>query len=177
VNRRHTNTDGKRMGHALSLRLYPDPVLRRVCEPVERFNKELSDVLEEMVSLMRSNHGIGLAAPQVGIAQRLFIVEINGHSVRLVNPAIVGRSGRDRMIEGCLSLPGVQADIERADQVEVRGYDVRGRKQRHCVQGLWARVMQHELDHLDGVLICDYSDHSPSEQVVATETLATRVRE
>jgi peptide deformylase len=148
------------VAHPLSLRFHPDPVLRDACHPVERFDSRLSGVLDEMLTLMRIHNGIGLAAPQVGITQRLFVAEIHGRSVSLVNPVIIGRSGSDRMTEGCLSLPGVQVEVERNRQVEVQGYDAQGRKQRHCVEGLWARVMQHEIDHLDGVLICDKAPRS-----------------
>jgi peptide deformylase len=116
----------------------------------------LSDVLADMLELMLAHEGIGLAAPQVGITQRLFVAEIHGRSMCLVNPVIVARCGSDRMTEGCLSLPGVYVDVQRDGQIEVQGFDAQGRKQRHCVEGLWARVVQHEIDHLDGVLICDH---------------------
>jgi peptide deformylase len=142
-------------GPGLQLRLYPDAGLRTICDPIERFDSWLLDLLADMLALMRAHEGIGLAAPQVGIAQRLFVAEIHGRSVCLVNPEVAARAGSDRMLEGCLSLPGVQVDIERDRQVEVQGYDAYGRRRKHCVQGLWARVVQHEIDHLNGVLICD----------------------
>ncbi len=143
------------MVRPLSLRLYPDPLLRGLCCPVERFDSWLSDVLDEMLALMRVHGGIGLAAPQVGITQRLFVAEVEGYSLCLVNPEITARSGSDRMAEGCLSLPGIHVDVQRDRQIEVQGFDAQGRKRRHRVEGLSARVMQHEMDHLDGVLICD----------------------
>lgn len=147
-------------GPGLQLRLYPDAALRTICNPIERFDSWLLDLLADMLALMRAHEGIGLAAPQVGIAQRLFVAEIRGRSVCLVNPEIAACAGADRMLEGCLSLPGVQVDIERDRQVEVQGYDAYGRRRRHCVQGLWARVVQHEIDHLNGVLICDKTHQS-----------------
>jgi len=140
----------------LSLKLYPDPLLRDRCHPVERFDSWLSDVLEEMLVLMRVHEGIGMAAPQVGITRRLFVAEIRGQSVCLVNPVITVRSGVDLRDEGCLSLPGLYVDVERNWQIEVQGFDVQGCRQKHRVEGLWARVMQHEIDHLDGILICDH---------------------
>jgi peptide deformylase len=145
----------------LSLRIHPDPVLREACRPVERFDSCLSDILEEMLTFMRSHEGIGLAGPQVGIAQRLFVAEIQGCSVCLTNPLITAHSGSDRMTEGCLSLPGVHVDVQRDRQIEVQGFDAQGRKQDYRVEGLWARVIQHEIDHLDGVLICDKVHRSP----------------
>jgi peptide deformylase len=141
---------------ALNLRLHPDPVLRTVCYPMERFDQWLSDVVDEMLSLMRIHDGIGLAAPQVGITKRFFVAQIGRRSICLANPVLVSSQGSDQMTEGCLSLPGVQVNIERNLQIEVQGFDVHGRAQRHRVDGLWARVMQHEMDHLDGVLISDH---------------------
>ena len=143
-------------GRPLSLRLYPDSVLRSTCHPIEDFDGWLSDVVDEMLALMRIHSGIGLAAPQVGITQRFFVAEINGRSVCLVNPVLVTRQGWGRMTEGCLSLPGIDVNVQRNLQIEVQGFDVHGCTQRYHVEGLWARVMQHEIDHLDGILICDY---------------------
>jgi peptide deformylase len=144
------------MVRPLSLRFYPDPLLRGLCFPVGRFDSWLSDLLADMLELMRAHEGVGLAAPQVGITKRLFVAEIQGCSMCLVNPVITARSGSDRMDEGCLSLPGVSVDVQRDWQIEVQGFDAQGRRQTHRVEGLWARVMQHEIDHLDGVLICDH---------------------
>jgi peptide deformylase len=143
-------------GRPLSLKLYPDSALRSVCHAVETFDGWLSDVVNEMLALMRIHNGIGLAAPQVDIAQRFFAAEINGQSLCLVNPVLVARRGRGRMTEGCLSLPGVDVNIQRNSQIEVQGFDVHGCTQRYHVEGLWARVVQHEIDHLDVILICDY---------------------
>lgn len=143
-------------GRPLSLRLYPDPVLRSVCCPVEHFDEWLADVVEEMLGLMQLHGGIGLAAPQVGITQRLFVAEINRRSLCLINPVLVGRGVSDRMTEGCLSLPDVEVNVERNLQIEVQGFNTRGQGQRLKLSGLWARVVQHEMDHLDGVLICDH---------------------
>ncbi len=143
------------VGPGLHLRFYPDAALRTMCHPIDRFDTWLADVLDEMLALMRTAGGIGLAGPQVGILQRLFVAEIGGQAVCLVNPVIAARCGCDRMDEGCLSLPGVYVDIQRDWQIEVQGFDAQGHKRTCCVEGLWARVMQHEIDHLDGILICD----------------------
>ena len=142
----------------LSLRLYPDSVLRTQCEPVDRFDAWLADVFDEMLALMRNHNGIGLAGPQAGLTKRLFVAEVEGQTLCVANPVIHVRGGQDRMVEGCLSLPGMQVEVDRALQVEVHGYDMQGMRQEHHVQGLWARVMQHEIDHLDGILICDHPE-------------------
>lgn len=146
----------------LVLHVYPDSILRAQCEPVERFDGDLEDRTQGMLELMRGHKGIGLAGPQAGVAQRLFVAEWQGVTLCLVNPVIVERSGRDRMSEGCLSLPGMSVRIERDLEVKVQGYDIRGNRQAYRLEGLWARVVQHEVDHLDGILICDH--HPPKEQ-------------
>jgi peptide deformylase len=155
--------DRSRMGvpHAivarpLSLRIHPDPVLRSVCHPVEQFDNWLTDVLDEMLALMRVHQGIGLAAPQVGISRRFFVAQIGRQSIAMINPMIVSRSGSGHRAEGCLSLPGASIEVRRVLQIEVEGFDPRGRRQRHSLEGMWARVAQHEIDHLDGILICDH---------------------
>lgn len=145
----------------LSLRIYPDSVLRQVCKPVERSDRWLTDVLDEMLVLMRASNGIGLAGPQVGITQRLLVSEINGQTICLVNPVITSRTGQAEMVEGCLTLPGIQVNVGRNQEIKVRGYDSQGRKQKHRLRGLWARVIQHEIDHLGGILICDRGDPMP----------------
>ena len=106
---------------------------------------------------MCANNGIGLAGPQVGITQKLFVSRIHSQTLCLVNPVIMSRAGCASMVEGCLSLPGAQVNIERHHEIDVQGYDSGGRKQTCRVRGLWARVVQHEIDHLDGILIIDYS--------------------
>ena len=156
--RTRTDSSGPVVSPPLTLRLHPDPVLRGVCHPVEHFDTGLSNVVDEMLTLMQRSGGIGLAAPQVGIAMRFFVAQIGRRSLCLVNPAIVTRDGSAHMTEGCLSLPGVDVNVTRNAQIEVQGFDVRGRSQNHRLEGLWARVIQHEIDHLDGILICDYQN-------------------
>ncbi len=142
-------------GEPLALRRHPDPVLRTPCEPVDCFDSWLAGLCEEMLALMRLHQGIGLAGPQVGLLKRVLVAEVQGRTLCLANPVIRTHAGRTRMVEGCLSLPGIHAELDRALHVEVRGYDPHGKVQEFAVQGLWARVMQHEIDHLDGVLLLD----------------------
>jgi peptide deformylase len=144
--------------HRLSLSIFPDAVLREICAPVERFDSELEDLVHEMLVLMRANSGIGLAAPQVGIGKRLFVCELEGRSLCLINPQVKRSKGTAEMIEGCLSLPGVQVKVARNKKLLLRGYDLQGRRTPFKLSGLWARVAQHEVDHLNGVLICDYGE-------------------
>jgi len=148
----------------LSLKIFPDEVLRQVCKPVEKFNAELRDLMREMFVLMRVKEGIGLAAPQVGITKRLFVCEIENESIGLINPDIIHADSQSEMIEGCLSLPDVQVNVTRNDQIIVVGFDIRGRKMQYELTGLWARVVQHEMDHLKGVLICDHGENVHTEK-------------
>jgi peptide deformylase len=141
--------------HKLNLRIFPDEILRRTCAPVEDFNGELRDIFHEMLVLMRANNGIGLAGPQAGIPSRLFVCEIEDQVLCLANPVITIVEGESRMLEGCLSLPGIQVDVLRHEHILVKGQDISGKEKKFSMTGLWARVTQHETDHLDGILISD----------------------
>jgi peptide deformylase len=147
----------------LSLRLYPDSVLRQPCAPVERFDSTLRDLLAEMRSLMLANNGVGLAGPQVGITQQLLIGEIEGSYLAVVNPILLPGLATDEKIEGCLSLPGVQVNVARPARVHVVGFDPRGKRIEWDADSLWARVIQHETDHLHGVLILDHGPRLAEE--------------
>jgi len=140
----------------LSLVLYPDAVLRAVCEPVETFDGALRDVADEMLALMCQHQGIGLAAPQVGLRQRLFVCGIGERCFALANMRVGDSADPHDFVEGCLSLPGVQVSVRRPERIRITGYDLWGRRRSFGATGLWARVIQHELDHLNGVLICDH---------------------
>jgi peptide deformylase len=142
--------------HRLSLVLYPDTILRTVCQPVESFDSTLRDVADEMLELMRHHSGIGLAAPQVGMRHHLFVCQIERHPLALTNMEVKDATEPRNFVESCLSLPGVQVNVRRPERIRVTGYDLRGNRQSFGATGLWARVIQHELDHLNGVLICDY---------------------
>ncbi len=140
------------------VRMLGDPILKTKARPVERFDDELRDEVARMAILMHDALGIGLAAPQVGISHRVLVyrVEPDSPTVALVNPEIEW-SSRDEEIseEGCLSLPFVHVDVERPVAVLVRARDERGGELVIEATGLEARVIQHEIDHLDGILILD----------------------
>ncbi len=147
----------------LRLARYPDAILRALCEPVERFDSTLRDMAEEMMALMHRYRGIGLAAPQVGLRHRLIVCGIEGQRFALTNFEVREAAEPRDLVEGCLSLPGVQVNVRRPERIRVTGYDVQGQRRSFGATGLWARVIQHELDHLNGVLICDYH-HPPDEK-------------
>ena len=140
------------------IRQYPDPVLRMQAREVESFDDDLASLVERMRHLLRDANGIGLAATQVGVLRRvfLFLPDPEQDAVALVNPRIVERSDeRVSDDEGCLSLQGVVVPVERDERVTVEASDSEGNEVSFELEGLPARIAQHELDHLDGVLILD----------------------
>jgi len=157
------------------IRQYPDPVLRMQAKPVEEFDDELRRLIERMKSLMVEANGVGLAATQVGVLRRLFVLSRGDDDVTaIVNPEIVSRSEETETDdEGCLSLQGVAAPVERASSVRLEGLDEAGRQVGYDLEGAPARTAQHELDHLDGVLILDRT--TPEARREALGTLRPRV--
>ena len=140
------------------IRQYPDAALRMRARPVESFDDDLARLVERMTRLMRDANGVGLAATQVGILRQLFVFQADAESEpqAIVNPQIVERSEETKTDEeGCLSLQGVRVPVERALRVIVDGRDSEGEPVRLELDELAARAVQHELDHLDGVLILD----------------------
>jgi peptide deformylase len=139
---------------------YGDPALRRRAAPVGEVTADVRATIADMTETMYDEVGIGLAAPQVGISLRLIVVaDEEGRGVQaLLNPAIVDRGGEATGEEGCLSIPGVFAPVTRAAWVTVEAQDVNGRPLAIRATGLRARVLQHEIDHLDGVLFIDRVD-------------------
>jgi peptide deformylase len=144
----------------LSVRKYGDPALRRRAEPVGEVTAEIRAIIADMTETMYDEVGIGLAAPQVGISLRLIVfADDEGRNVQaLLNPAISDKGGEATAEEGCLSIPGVFAPVTRAAWVKVEAQSVDGKPVTIDARGLRARVLQHEIDHLDGVLFIDRVD-------------------
>ncbi len=138
--------------------LLGDPRLRLKGEPVDSFGKYLHALLDDLADTMRHAPGVGLAAPQLGEAQRVCVVEVQQRLYELVNPRIVRSTGDDNDLEGCLSIPGYVAYVTRREKVWVVAQDRRGRAFKVAGSGLLGRALQHELDHLDGKLYIDYLD-------------------
>ena len=135
-----------------------DPVLKTVWAPVARVDKKIKRTLKDMADTLYASHnGIGLAAPQVGILKRLIVIDLqDGTGLReLVNPVITNKEGSQIFTEGCLSVPNFEGDVERAEYVEVEYTDGRGQRQFLKADGLLAVCLQHEMDHLDGILFTD----------------------
>jgi peptide deformylase len=140
----------------LTVRLYGDPVLRQVATPVREITAEIKRIIADMTETMWHQVGIGLAAPQVGLPYRILVMDDGkGGAQALINPEIESRSGTIREEEGCLSLPGIFGVVERSKTITVRAMDADGKPVSLEATGLKARIVQHELDHLDGVLFID----------------------
>jgi peptide deformylase len=141
--------------------LLGDPILREKAREVETFDEELRSLVRDMFDTMFQAEGAGLAAPQIGVSQRILVAEVRDEAdqavrVVLVNPTIVERGGEeDRAPEGCLSIPGVSEVVARPSRVVVEGFDAQGTPVRIEGDGLLSRVLQHEVDHLEGILFFD----------------------
>ena len=137
----------------------PDPVLRQKAKKVTKVDKSIQRLIDEMIETMRAIAGVGLAAPQVGVPLRVAIIEIPGDEVIvLINPEIVKREGERLVQEGCLSIPGYQGEIKRSVWVKVKAKDRQGRSIRLKGEDLLAQALEHEIDHLNGILYIDRLD-------------------
>ena len=146
---------------SLGIRIYGDDILRAESAEVEEFDDGLEELIENMVETMIVGEGVGLASPQVGVSRRVAVVNPDPHNpdtlLTLVNPRILSCSDEtDSVEEGCLSVPGIRGKVERPIAIEIEYQDRHGGK--HCVKldGLVSRIIQHEVDHLDGVLFVDH---------------------
>lgn len=158
----------------LPIRRYPDPVLRKVAEPVRTINKELRQLAADMIETMRDANGVGLAAPQVGESVRMVVVDFDpeNHEPRvLVNPVIVKKSRqKETTEEGCLSFPGLKSKVKRSLKVVCEAQNLDGEVVEYQAEGLPARAIQHEIDHLDGMLFVDKV--GPSDKLSLRDDLA-----
>lgn len=137
----------------------PDPVLRQTASAVERVSKRTGLIIDDMMRIMKGANGVGLAGPQIGILKRIIVVAPVGFKpMALINPVVIKSEGEQIGEEGCLSIPGLYGDVKRAEFVEVEAIDRRGNEVVLELEGMPARVIQHEIDHLDGVLFIDKVD-------------------
>ena len=144
---------------ALDIRMFGDPVLKTRASPVESFDGTLPQLADEMLATMREHEGVGLAANQVGRLKRILVAALEEEEFVLVNPVVEESAGpTEKQPEGCLSIPGIQVEVERPMAVTVSGQDTSGAPLKIEASGLLARILQHEIDHLDGVLILDRTD-------------------
>jgi peptide deformylase len=172
---RDPEQEARRQLALAQIRQYPDPALRMAARPVEGFDDDLRRLADRMAQLMVDASGVGLAATQVGVLRRMFVFSPDGDRVlTLVNPEIASRSDElDTDDEGCLSMQGVTVSVERPVEVRIEGRDERGKDVAYDLEGMAARIAQHELDHLDGMLILDRT--TPEDRRKALAVLRPRV--
>ena len=150
----------------------PDPILRKKAKPIERVDAELRRLMDDMLATMYDAPGIGLAAPQIGVSRRLIVMdpakdEAPKSPIVMVNPQVLERSAELRVHEeGCLSIPDYTAEIERPARTRVAYIDREGKEQEMELEGIWSTLVQHEIDHLNGVLFIDYLSRLKRDMVV-----------
>ncbi len=137
------------------IRLQDEPVLRKKCKEVKAFDEKLSELLGDMAETMYNSKGVGLAAPQVGILKRAVVIDVGEGLLELVNPAVIFSKGSQTDNEGCLSVPGMAGKVTRPEVVKVECFNKKGDKMIIEGEGLLARCLCHEIDHLDGILYTD----------------------
>ena len=140
----------------LGIKTYPERILRKRCEQVEEITADIAELFRCMLITMYYYKGIGLAAPQVGVAKSMIVADIGDGPIKLANPVIIKSKGKEAMTEGCLSIPGVEVHLNRGYEIVVRGLNDKAKPVEVNAKGLMARVLQHETDHLNGKLIIDY---------------------
>ena len=138
-----------------TIRHLGEDVLRKKCRVVEDFDDRLFELLDDMAETMYQANGVGLAAPQIGILKRIAVIDVGDGLIELINPQIISVSGCSIEQEGCLSVPGKYGTVERPDSVTVKAYNRNGTEYEITGEGLLARALCHEIDHLDGIVFVD----------------------
>lgn len=139
----------------LDIRKAGDKVLKEIAQPVIKIDKKIKKLLDDMLETMEVADGVGLAAPQVGVSLRVIVIDIGEGVIELINPVIVESQGCELGNEGCLSIPGVFGEVERFAEVTVEGFNRFGKKVKIRGTGLLGRALQHEIDHLEGILFIE----------------------
>ena len=152
-----------------------DPVLRQKAKRVPTVDKSVQRLIDDMVETMQQANGAGLAAPQVGVSLRVIVLQVPGEEpIAIVNPEIVKRTGEQEVAEGCLSFPGYAGEIKRSASVTVKGLDRQGKPTRIKATGLMAEALQHEIDHLNGILYIDHLESQDKLYKIKPETQELR---
>ncbi|MDU2065938.1 MAG: peptide deformylase [Sporomusaceae bacterium] len=142
----------------LDIKRAGDKVLKEIALPVEKIDKKLKQLLDNMADTMYAADGVGLAAPQVGVSLRVVVIDVGDGLIELINPVIIAKEGEEVGPEGCLSVPGVCGEVKRFASVTVEALNRQGKKVRYQGTGLLSRAFQHEIDHLDGILFIDIAE-------------------
>ena len=151
--------------------LSDDSVLRQKAKRVPTVDGSIQRLIDDMIETMRQTNGVGLAAPQVGVSLRVVVLQMPGEEpITIVNPQMVKRSGEREVTEGCLSVPGYYGEIKRSVSVTVKGWDRQGKAIRIKATGLLAQALEHELDHLNGILYIDYIESQDKLHKIEPDT-------
>ena len=153
----------------LPIKIYGEPILREKASKVNKIEKDDISIIEKMIDAMYINEGMGLSAPQIGISKQIIVVKGENEVIKLINPEILKREGEEEAKEGCLSIPNIYVEVKRANYVSVEGRNEKWEPVTIEVEGLTARILQHEIDHLNGILIVDYA--SPVNKVLVKKQL------
>lgn len=154
----------------LKVYTYPDPVLKKKAEPLSAFGAPEQKLFDDMIETMYVEDGVGLAAPQIGVSKQILVVSPRsrkGEEQVIVNPVIEESWGREKGAEGCLSLPGITGEVYRAKKIRLRFQDRDGETKIVEVKDFYARVIQHEMDHLEGILLIDRVDFSQRQELLS----------
>ena len=154
----------------LRVKTYPDPILKKKAVPLTEFGPKEQKLFDDMIETMYVEDGVGLAAPQVGISKRILIASPTvkrGEEFVIVNPEILEATGLEKGMEGCLSLPGISGEVARAKKIKFRYQDRTGQEIITEVKDFFARIIQHEMDHLDGILLIDRVDFNQRQELLA----------
>ncbi len=147
-----------------------NPVLRRKAKKVPKVDDSIQRLVDDMIETMRAASGVGLAAPQIGVSLRIAVIEVPGNDIiALINPEIVKRGGERSLTEACLSVPGYYGEIKRSEWVKVKALDRNGKEFRIKGEGLLAQALEHEMDHLNGILYIDHLDSPEKLQKASSQ--------
>jgi len=156
------------------IKTYPEAVLHKQAKAVPKIDNATKKLVDDMVATLRAANGVGLAANQVGVLQKVFVYDDGNGLGIMINPKIVKASGEQVGVEGCLSVPGLQGEVKRANEVIVKGMDLSGKPVKVKAEGVLARIFQHEIDHLEGRLFLDRVEPGTLHYITEDEEEETR---
>lgn len=154
----------------LSIKKYPNPILRKKAEEIKTITPKIQSIANDMIETLEAINdvGMGIAGNQVGILKRIILVKIEDKPFIIINPKIIKQDGQEELLEGCLSFPSLFINIKRSANLTFRGLDIHGKEIKRDVSGLASRIIQHEIDHLDGILFIDRIEKKERKKALAS---------